>query len=220
MITVGNIILLLSAYLLGSIPTAVWIGKFFYSIDVREYGSGNAGATNAFRVLGKKAGTPVLLIDVLKGFVAVNLAYFSHYTKGSNQLINLELVLGIASLVGHIFPIFASFRGGKGIATLLGIILAVHPYAAFISMGIFLTVLLITKYVSLSSMIAAIAFPMIVILIFQTKTPSLIIFSILIAIMVLITHQKNIERLIRREESKANLVKKKEKVEQVEIKTE
>lgn len=216
MITAGNIILLLSAYLLGSIPTAVWIGKFFYKTDVREYGSGNAGATNAFRVLGKKAGIPVLLIDVLKGFAAVSLAYFSNYTQPSNQFINLQLVLGIASLVGHIFPIFASFRGGKGIATLLGIILAVHPYAAFISMGIFVVVLLLTKYVSLGSMMGALAFPLNVILVFETKTPSLIIFSILIAIMVLITHQKNIERLIRREESKAKLIRKKTEIEPTE----
>jgi glycerol-3-phosphate acyltransferase PlsY len=204
-----NILFLLGAYLLGSIPTAVWIGKYFYNIDVREYGSGNAGATNVFRVLGKKAGIPVLLIDVLKGFVAVSLANSSDYTVGSNQFINLQLVLGIASLVGHIFPIFASFRGGKGIATLLGIILAILPFAAFISIGIFIAVLLVSSYVSLGSMTAAVAFPIIVILGFKTTTPSLIIFSILIAIMVLITHQKNIERLLRREESKAKLINKK-----------
>lgn len=211
MLTSINILFLLGAYLLGSIPTAVWIGKYFYSIDVREYGSGNAGATNVFRVLGKKAGIPVLLIDVLKGFVAVSLANSSNYTPGSNQFINLQLVLGIASLVGHIFPIFASFRGGKGIATLLGIILAVLPFAALISMGIFIVVLLISSYVSLGSMTAAVAFPIIVILGFKTTTPSLNVFSILIAIMVLITHQKNIERLLRREESKAKLIKKKTK---------
>jgi len=205
--------LLIGAYLLGSIPTAVWIGKFFYRIDVREYGSGNAGATNTFRVLGKKAGIPVLIIDVLKGFAAVNLAYISDYTPHSNQFINLQLVLGIASLIGHIFPIFASFRGGKGIATLLGIVLAVHLYAALIAMGIFIIVLLISSYVSLSSMIAAVLFPLIVIGIFKETVPSLVIFSILIAIMVLITHQKNIERLLRREESKARIIKKKKKVE-------
>jgi glycerol-3-phosphate acyltransferase PlsY len=208
-INVSNILFLIGAYLLGSIPTAVWIGKYFYKIDVREYGSGNAGATNTFRVLGKRAGIPVLLIDVLKGFAAICLAYLSHYTPNSNQLINLQLVLGIASLFGHIFPIFASFRGGKGIATLLGIILAVHPYAALVSMGIFIIVLLISSYVSLGSMIAAVCFPVIVIGVFKTTAPSLIIFSILIAIMVLITHQKNIERLLRKEESKARLMKKK-----------
>ncbi len=203
----SNIFLLLCAYVLGSIPTAVWIGKYFYKIDVREYGSGNAGATNAFRVLGKKAGIPVLLIDVLKGFAAVCLAYLSHYTKNSNQLINLQLVLGIASLVGHIFPVFASFRGGKGIATLLGIILAVHPMAALVSIAVFILVLIVSSYVSLSSIVAAVCFPIVVIVLFKTTAPSLIIFSILIAIMVLITHQKNIERLLRREESKAKLRK-------------
>ncbi|MCE3280460.1 MAG: plsY [Bacteroidetes bacterium] len=205
--------LLIGAYLLGSIPTAVWIGKYFYRIDVREYGSGNAGATNTFRVLGKKAGIPVLLIDVLKGFAAVNLAYISNYAPHSNQFINLQLVLGIASLIGHIFPIFASFRGGKGIATLLGIILAVHLFAALSAMGIFILVLLVSSYVSLSSIIAAVLFPVIVIGIFKETVPSLIIFSILIAIMVLITHQKNIERLLRREESKSRIIKKKSKVE-------
>ena len=220
MLTTANILSLLGAYLLGSIPSAVWIGKFFYRIDVREYGSGNAGATNTFRVLGKRAGIPVLLIDVLKGFAAVCLASLSKYIAGSNQYINLQLVLGIASLIGHIFPLFASFRGGKGIATLLGIILAVHPYAALISIAIFIIVLLVSSYVSLSSMIAAVAFPIIVIVIFQTKVPSLVIFSILIAIMVLITHQKNIERLLRKEESKAKLIKKKKKVEQVETEEE
>jgi glycerol-3-phosphate acyltransferase PlsY len=209
MLTTSNILLLFGAYLLGSIPSAVWIGKYFYKIDVREYGSGNAGATNVFRVLGKKAGIPVLLIDVLKGFLAVKLAYFSNSISGSNQFTNIELVLGIASLVGHIFPIFASFRGGKGIATLLGIVLSILPFAAFISMGIFIIVLLISKYVSLSSMTAAVSFPIIVIIVFNTKNPSLIIFSILIAIMVLITHQKNIERLLRREESKAHIIKRK-----------
>ena len=119
--------------------------------------------------------------------------------------------MGIASLVGHIFPVFASFRGGKGIATLLGIVLGVHPYGALISIGIFIIILLISSYVSLSSMISAICFPVIIIYVFQTKVPSLIIFSILIAIMVLITHQKNIERLLRKEESKAKLIRKKKK---------
>lgn len=209
MIDIENILALLGAYLLGSIPTAVWVGKRFYNIDVREYGSGNAGATNVFRVLGKKAGIPVLLIDVIKGFLAVNIAYLSKYAVGSNQFINLQLVLGIASLVGHIFPVFASFRGGKGIATLLGIIIAVYPYAALISIVLFLIVFLLSGYVSLGSMTAAVAFPIIVIFVFKTHVPALIIFSILITIMVLITHQKNIERLLRREEPKTKLINRK-----------
>jgi acyl phosphate:glycerol-3-phosphate acyltransferase len=205
----NSILLFIGAYLLGSIPTAVWVGKRFYNIDVREHGSGNAGATNVFRVLGKKAGIPVLLIDVIKGFLAVSLARFSQYTFGSTQFINLQLILGVFSLVGHIFPVFASFKGGKGIATLLGIIIAVYPYAAFISILIFLVIFLISGYVSLGSMTAAVAFPIIVVYVLKISIPSLVIFSVLIAIMVLITHKKNIGRLIRNEEPKTRLINKK-----------
>ena len=209
MISLTSAIALIIAYILGSIPSAVWIGKFFYGIDVREYGSGNAGATNTFRVLGKKAGIPVLFIDIFKGWLAVNIALFADYKIASEQFINFQLVLGVAALLGHIFPVFSAFRGGKGIATLLGIILAVHPLAAFISVMIFLFVFLISNYVSLGSIAAAIAFPIIVIVVFKTKIPSLVIFSLVIAILVLITHQKNIERLIRKEEGKTKLYKKK-----------
>lgn len=209
MITTTNILLLIAAYLLGSIPTAVWVGKRFYNIDVREHGSGNAGATNVFRVLGKKAGIPVLVVDVLKGLVAVTLAHLNKDISESEQLINFQLALGIAALVGHIFPVFASFRGGKGIATLLGVALAVQPYPALMSLVIFLVVLLATGYVSLGSMTAAIAFPLFIIFIFKVLSPALTIFSVAIAIIVLITHKKNIGRLLRNEESKVNLVKKK-----------
>jgi acyl phosphate:glycerol-3-phosphate acyltransferase len=223
-ITPTNIYLLILAYLMGSIPSAVWIGKYFYKTDVREYGSGNAGATNVFRVLGKKAGIPVLLLDVLKGFGGGCLAVFSSYSRGSTQFTNLELVLGMAALVGHIFPIFAQFRGGKGIATLLGIIMGVHLFAGLISIAVFTTVLLISNYVSLASILSSIFFPIIVLIIGKIVTPTathlsmipaftkpLLIFSILIPIMVIITHQKNIERLLRKEESKSKLIKKKVK---------
>ncbi|MFT6441383.1 MAG: glycerol-3-phosphate acyltransferase PlsY [Salibacteraceae bacterium] len=197
---------LLIAYLLGSIPTAVWVGRIFYGKDVREFGSGNAGATNTFRVLGKKAGIPVLLFDILKGSIAVYLAcYFVDYQEGTSDFVNYQLVLGIGVLIGHIFPVYVGFRGGKGIATLLGIMIAIHPQAAFSCIGIFLAVFLLTKYVSLGSMISAICFPLLIILVFKSEIPSLVIFSIFIAIMVLITHQKNIERLLRKNESKANI---------------
>lgn len=211
MISFINIVALLIAYLLGSVASAVWIGQIFYSTDIREYGSGNSGATNAFRVLGKKAGSAVMFFDILKGWLAVNIGWLfqligiSHYLPGSVQFVDLQLVLGVAALLGHIFPVYVGFRGGKGVATLLGIILAVHPYAALISLVVFILVLLTTRYVSLSSIIAALAFPVVIILIYETTTPSLIIFSLLIAILVLITHQKNIERLISKEEGKANL---------------
>lgn len=209
MITFYHIAGLAIAYLIGSIPTAVWIGKVFYGIDVREYGSGNAGATNTFRVLGKKAGIPVLLIDVFKGWISVNMAYLTDYRPGSEQFVNFQLVMGIAALLGHIFPVYAGFRGGKGIATLLGIVLAVHPPAALISISIFILVLLISRYVSLGSMIAALSFPVLIIVVFKSVIPSLVIFSLVIAVLVLITHQKNIERLLRREESKTKLIRKK-----------
>src|ERR1700740_3421660 len=105
---------LIAAYLMGSIPTAVWIGRIFYGIDVREYGSGNAGATNTFRVLGKKAGIPVLIIDILKGTAAVSLSFLSGFQADTPFFTNFQIGLGIAALIGHIFPIFAGFRGGKG----------------------------------------------------------------------------------------------------------
>ncbi len=195
---------------MGSIPSAVWIGQLMYGIDVREYGSGNAGATNTFRVLGKKAGWPVLIIDILKGLLAVKLVWLSgKYLPGTQQYINFELTLSIAALLGHIFPIFAGFRGGKGIATLLGILIAVHPGAALVCAGIFAITLLLTHYVSLSSMMAAFTFPVSIMFIYHETVPSLNIFSMFVCILVFITHQKNIERLIRGEESKVGFLSKK-----------
>ncbi|NQV52702.1 MAG: glycerol-3-phosphate 1-O-acyltransferase PlsY [Flavobacteriales bacterium] len=206
MVTIPTIISLLLAYLLGSIPTAVWVGKMFYDTDVREYGSGNAGATNTFRVLGKKAGIPVLIIDALKGFAAVKLVvFFAQEPITDAAFVNYQLALGIAAVIGHIFPVFAGFRGGKGIATLLGLMLAVHHQGALIALGIFIVVFAITRFVSLGSMTAALSFPFIIVLIYQTTVPSLIVFSMFVAILVLITHQKNIERLFRREENRANI---------------
>ena len=211
-----NIVILLIAYLLGSIPSAIWVGKRFYNIDVREYGSGNAGATNTFRVLGKKAGIPVLIMDIIKGFVAVNFVRLQDfYTVDDLGYTNLQLMLGILAVVGHIFPVFAGFRGGKGIATLLGIIIAVHPVGAGVAIALFLVILLLTKYVSLGSMLGAVSFPLTVILghdaVDGRLAPALIIFSILIAILVLLTHQKNIARLLRNEESKTYLFGKRDK---------
>ena len=205
-LSITSIFSLVVAYLLGSIPTAVWVGKVFYDTDVREYGSGNAGATNTFRVLGKKAGIPVLLIDCLKGLAAVMLSrFFTDESLGTAALVNYQLALGIAAVIGHIFPVFAGFRGGKGIATLLGVMLAIHHQGALMALVVFVLVFGFTRFVSLGSMCAAVSFPFFIILVFHTTVPSLILFSIFIAILVLITHQKNIERLIRREESKANI---------------
>lgn len=206
MFSVENIIAFVLAYLLGSIPTAVWIGQIFYKTDVREFGSGNAGATNAFRVLGVKAGIVVLLIDMFKGWGAVKMALlFDNVFIGETHLINFQLALGVAALLGHLFPVYAGFRGGKGIATLLGLMLAVHPQAALFAIFVFLVIFLLTRYVSLGSMVASLSFPVIVIFFYKSTVPSLVIFSLFIAILVLVTHQKNIERLLRREESRAKL---------------
>jgi glycerol-3-phosphate acyltransferase PlsY len=194
------------AYLMGSIPSAVWIGKTFYGIDVREHGSGNAGATNTFRVLGKAAGITVLSMDVLKGLLAiVLLAWFNPYEAESVAQVNFKLAIGVMAVVGHIFPIFAGFKGGKGVATLLGVVIALHWQAALICIAIFLIIFLTTRYVSLGSMVTAISFPVMFFLFFRPVPLSLIYFSMVIALLVLITHQKNIERLMRREENRMNI---------------
>lgn len=188
------------AYLIGSFPSAVWVGRTFYNIDVREFGSGNAGATNTFRVLGKRAGIPVLLMDVFKGFLAVKLAYvIGDYNAESPEFIDFELALGVCALFGHIFPVYVGFRGGKGVATMLGILIAIHWQAALICVLVFLITLFISGYVSLSSMMSGITFP-VIIMVFYSTNSSINIFSLVVAIMVLVTHQRNIERLIKKEE--------------------
>jgi len=206
-----NGLLILGAYLLGSIPTSVWVGRAFYGKDIRDFGSGNAGASNTFRVLGKKAGIPVLIFDIFKGWAAVYLANFSSGLLVESELVNMQLALGVAALIGHIFPVYVGFKGGKGVATLLGATIALQPEAALIAIAIFVLTLIITKYVSLSSMIAGFSFPILIIVILQETTISLVIFSMVIAVLLLFTHQKNIERLLAREESKANIKLKKKK---------
>ena len=212
MLTTENILFLLLAYLIGAFPSAVWLGRTFYNTDVREYGSGNAGATNTFRTLGPKAGIPVLLMDILKGWIAVNLVYFvtDNQLMSDERFFELKLAFGIAAVIGHLFPIYTGFRGGKGIATMLGFMIGIYWQAALLSALVFILTLLISKYVSLSSIIASLAFPFIVIVILgmNNTNSSLIIFSIFVPILSLITHQKNIERLIRQEENKAKFGKK------------
>ncbi len=202
-------ILVLIAYLLGSIPTSVWIGKAFYNIDVREFGSGNAGATNTFRVLGKNAGIPVLIIDILKGTAAVALAYWSGYNYGTNEFTNLQLGLGVAVLIGHIFPVFAGFRGGKGVATILGVVACIAPFSCSLSLVVFLVVLFSSRIVSLSSMIAGISFPIFLNLVLGNTDAILTVFSIVVAALLIVTHRKNIQRLLHNEEARVELFFKK-----------
>ena len=207
-----KILLLIAAYLIGSVPSSVWIGRRFYGVDVRDFGSGNAGFTNTVRVLGWRAGLPVFLIDVLKGYIAVSLVRLTQlYIPGTADFVNFQLMLGAAAVLGHIFPIYVGFKGGKGVATLLGLLLAIQPHVTLICIGIFGVVFLTTRYVSLSSMIAGISFPILIIFVFKTTISSLVIFSMIVSILLLLTHQKNIERLLNREESRAKIVKKKSK---------
>ncbi|RAJ02521.1 glycerol-3-phosphate acyltransferase PlsY [Chitinophaga skermanii] len=207
-----EILLLICAYLIGSIATAVWVSKGVFGIDIREHGSGNAGATNTFRVLGPKAGTFVMLIDMVKGILAVRLALLvPFYQDPENivKLVNLQIGLGLAAVIGHIFPIFAGFRGGKGIATVFGMVLAIQPVVALCCVGVFLMILFLTRYVSLSSIVASIALPILVLFIFNERELYYRIFAIAVALMVVLTHQKNIARLINGNESKVPLFKNK-----------
>jgi glycerol-3-phosphate acyltransferase PlsY len=191
------------AYLLGSLPSAVWIGKQFHNIDVREHGSGNAGTTNVIRVLGWKTGIPVLIVDIIKGWIAAMLPVFFHLAPhGSALLVNMQIVAAIIAIIGHIFPVFAGFRGGKGVATIFGALLAVHPLLTICALGVFLAVLLITRTVSISSMSAGVSFPILLFLFFDTPSLFFKIFAIVVAIAIIATHRKNIGRLMRGEEKK------------------
>lgn len=205
-----ELILLILAYLIGSIPTAVWVSKFIFGFDIRQYGSGNAGATNTFRVLGAKAGTFVFAVDMLKGFMAVDLAYFiSKYQMDNMALTNFQILLGICAVIGHVFPIWAEFKGGKGIATLFGMILAIQPIVAACLVAVFFAMLFLTRYVSLSSISASIAFPVMIFFIFKEPEMMYRIFAVATACLVVLTHHKNINRLLAGNESKVPLFGKK-----------
>lgn len=199
---------ILTAYLLGSVPTAVWVGKWFYGADVRNFGSGNAGATNTFRVLGRSAGIIVMLVDVLKGTAAAAFAnlLLDAGMVAPSALTFWQIVLGITAIIGHIFPVFAQFRGGKGVATMVGMIFTVQLEIALICIGIFFVVLLATHYVSLGSIIASLAFPFLLMLPqFEAGSLDLPTQSISFGLfaIVVITHTKNIRRLLAGNENKS-----------------
>ena len=211
MLTTETLLFVLLAYLTGAFPSAVWVGKTFYKIDVREFGSGNAGATNTFRVLGKKAGIPVLIMDIFKGWLSVNyISFLTNFPQSEEAIFEVQLAFGIAAVIGHLFPVYTGFRGGKGIATLLGLLVGLNPIAAIASIAVFIIVFLISKYVSLGSILASVAFPVVVFFILDQKdvNSSLELFSVFVPILTLITHQKNIERLVRGEETKVKFGKK------------
>jgi glycerol-3-phosphate acyltransferase PlsY len=202
------IISIVAAYLLGSIPSSVWYGIGYFGIDVRKQGSGNAGATNTFRVLGKRAGTVVMLIDVLKGWTATCLASMLFYMNeiGETELLVYKILFGIIAIIGHIFPVFVNFKGGKGIATLLGMVLAIHPELASVCITIFILTLIASQYVSLSSILATLAFPVLSWTgAFGHPEPLLIVFGFVMFVLVVFTHQKNIVRLLNGNENRVNI---------------
>jgi acyl phosphate:glycerol-3-phosphate acyltransferase len=204
----NELLLVVLAYLIGSIPTSVWVSQYFFKIDIRDYGSGNAGATNTYRVLGPKWGTIVMVTDMLKGMLAVKLAFLlPEYADNELSMLNLQTGLGLAAVVGHIFPIWADFRGGKGVATLFGLVLGISPWTALSCVGVFMLVLYLTRFVSLSSILASIAFPVFILVIFNVNNTAYRVFAITVALLVLLTHQKNIGRLLRGNESKVPILK-------------
>jgi len=202
--------LLILAYLLGSVSSAVWLGKLFKGVDVRQMGSGNAGFANVVRNLGPWIGIPVLIIDTLKGYLAVQLAFLIPGVENGSELHHFwQILYGIAALLGHLFPIFTGFRGGKGVLTGLGILLAIYPFGALLSFFVFLIAFLASRYVSLGSMMAGISFPLFVLFLFPGTNVPLSVFSWIVAAVLLITHQKNIERILNGNERRTGLFKRK-----------
>lgn len=193
---------LIVSYLLGSIPSALWVGRVFYQKDIRQHGSGNLGATNTFRVLGKKAGMAVLLLDVSKGSLSVALAY---WFSSSLPL----LLIGLGAILGHSYPLFASFRGGKSVATTAGVLLVLAPQLCGIGVGTFLLTLLAFRYVSLASIMGACAAFFASVFLSEG---TLIFFIGGIVCFILFKHRKNIARIQKKEEPKLTFKKKTKQV--------
>jgi acyl phosphate:glycerol-3-phosphate acyltransferase len=198
-------IMLIMAYLVGAVPTSIWVGKIFYRIDIREFGSGNAGASNAIRVFGPAVGLGVLVMDMFKGFAAVNLVrLYTFLHPGTPEIIDTQIILGIAAVLGHIYPVYAGFRGGKGVATVFGVLLALNPLATICAAAVFLISFFITSYSSVGSILAGLSFPVWIILVFKSEYIHLWIFSSVVAVLIIFTHRKNIVRLWNGNENKTN----------------
>ena len=195
----------LVAYLIGSIPTAVWVGQAYFGIDIREHGSKNAGATNTFRVLGRKAGIFVLIIDILKGWTASCLAsiLLDMNLIEVQYLVFFKIALGFMAVIGHLFPVFTWFKGGKGVATFFGVILCVTSKTALACSLLFLVILILSNYVSLSSILSSICFFSLQFFsYFNPEGTLLIIFGLVVFLIILLTHRKNISRLLHGQENK------------------
>jgi len=184
----------LFCYLIGAIPFGYLICKIFKNIDIRKFGSGNIGATNVYRVCGLKLGLPVLILDILKGFIPV---YIGKILKFSNPLI---LIGGILSILGHSFSIFLKGKGGKGVSTSFGVVIGLFPLPAFFSFVLWLIVVFLTKYVSLASISGALLLPFSVYIF--TRDIFLSSIGILIFLFILYTHRENIKRLLNKKENR------------------
>jgi len=209
-----ELFLIICAYMIGSIPTALIISRKFFGIDIREYGSGNMGATNTFRVLGSKYGTIVMVCDILKGMAAVALynllPFYLHQGSGLERT-NFMIGLGLSAVLGHVFPLWADFKGGKGVATLFGMILAIQPVIAGSCVAVFLIVLYLTRFVSLSSILAGLMLPVSVLWIWNEHEILYRIFALFVALLIILTHQKNIGKLLRGVESRIPILKYRDK---------
>ena len=186
--------LIILSYFFGAIPSGVWIGKIFKNIDVRDYGSKNSGATNSYRVLGAKLGIAVLIIDVLKGYIPLYIA--SKFNLKYNDLV----ILGLVAILAHTFSCFISFKGGKGVATSLGVFLFLAPVITLILLVIFILMVYFTKYISLGSITAAFLLP--IFTFFTHRDSYLFALSVIIAIFVIYRHKTNISRLLSGTENK------------------
>ena len=220
MFLLSTIIML--SYLIGSIPTGIIVTKVVKGIDIREHGSGNAGGTNVMRVLGWKHGLLVILLDAFKGVIAVVVIARLHYGNMPFQNITpfddftlVQIIAGIAAVIGHIWTIFAGFKGGKGIATALGMLLMIITIDMLIALGIFIIVVTISKYVSLGSLIGALAVPLSLIVrenIFHVDIQgyhTILPFIIALSLLVIYTHRKNVIRILDGSESKLSFKKNK-----------
>ncbi len=201
------IVIVLLSYLVGSIPTSIIVGKILRGIDIREYGSGNAGATNTFRVLGWKAGVFVIAVDIGKGVFATLVISKLNLT-GVPLLAStlLQIIAGVSAVCGHIWTVFAGFRGGKGVSTAAGMIIALYPIAFLICIAIFTIVLFTTRYVSVSSMIAAVSLPIVFVVLqqigHQPVSSPLLVLSLIMAGLIIFTHRANIRRLLNGTENR------------------
>lgn len=194
-------------YLFGSVPFALVIGKVFYNTDVREHGSGNLGGTNAGRVLGKKVGLSVMVLDLLKVVVAISITSMLPYSEMTSMW------AGVAAAFGHCYPIFAQFKGGKAVATMFGFLFGISiftfsdPFMFVVPFTMFLCMVLLTKMVALASIIASLTST--VYIAFNTEATSTLVASIILAILIIYRHRANIQRILKGEENKVAFLSKK-----------